>query len=62
MPIIDRFFVCVFSDLEALSIFPVDLFFFCLLGKLACYVPVLRKISQMNLLGHYISLLNINQS
>lgn len=61
MPIVDRFFFAS-SDLEALSMFPVDLFFFCLLGKLACYVPVLRKTSQMNLLGHYISLLNINQS
>lgn len=61
MPIIDSFFF-VFSDLEVLSIFLVDLFFFCLLDKLACYVPVLKKTSQRNLLGHCISLLNINQS
>lgn len=33
----------MFSDLEALSFFPVDLFFFCLLGKLARYVPVLKE-------------------
>ena len=31
------------SDLEALSIFPVDLFFFCLPGKLSCYVPVFKE-------------------
>lgn len=43
MPIIDRFFF-VSSDLETLSIFPVDLFFFFyLLGKLSCYVPVFKE-------------------
>lgn len=42
MPITDRVFF-VSSDLEALSSFPVDLFFFCLLGKLSCYVPVFKE-------------------
>ena len=42
MPVIDRGFF-VSSDLETLSIFPVDLFFFCLLGKLSCNVPVFKE-------------------
>ena len=42
MPVIDRVFF-VSSDLETLSIFPVDLFFFCLLGKLSCNVPVFKE-------------------
>lgn len=52
------------SDLEALSIFPVDLFFFffAFLANFLVMFLFLRKTSQMNLLGHYISLLNINQS
>ena len=62
MPIIDRVFFAS-SDLEALSIFPVDLFFFfAFLANFLVMFLFLRKTSQMNLLGHYISLLNINQS